>query len=129
MRRTAVMALTALAVTFPGVVEASAPIPRAAILTTRTQDFCTPGWSRAHRHVTAAQRRYVRLRDHAQAGWVVDHRVSLEAGGSNATVNLLAQPPGQAKAKDVVEGSVHRAMCSHRLSVHAGQLRLWTWRP
>ena len=129
MRRTAVMAITAISVTIPGVVEASAPIPQAAILTTRTQDFCTVGWSRAHRHVTAAQKRIVRVRDHAKAGWIVDHRVSLEAGGSNATVNLLAQPPIQARLKDVVESAVHRAMCAHRLSVHAGQLRLWTWRP
>ena len=129
MRSAAVIALTSLSVTIPGVVEASAPIPRAAILTTRTQGFCTPGWARAHRHVTAAQKRYVRLRDHAQPEWIIDHRISLEAGGSNATVNLLAQPPTQAKLKDRVEGSVHRAMCAHRLTVHAGQLRLWTWRP
>lgn len=106
--------------------------PASAILTRRTTDFCTPGWSAAHRHVLPAVRRAVLLRDHAPTpfphGAEVDHRVSLELGGSNDISNLRYQAPGLSALKDREENRLHRAVCTGKLSVDAAQQQLWAWR-
>lgn len=110
---------------------ASSVPPKAAILTTKRADVCTPGWAAAHRHVTAAQRSdlFAAAGITNRTGWIVDHRVSLEVGGSNASVNLQLQTTADSRAKDRVEDATHDAICAKTLSVRAGQLRLWRWKP
>lgn len=61
-------------------------------------------------------------------GCEVDHRVSLEAGGSNDLSNLIVAPYFGAcnmAMKDVLENKIHRLICSDQLSVTQGQEYLY----
>jgi hypothetical protein len=59
----------------------------------------------------------------------VDHLISLELGGSNELANLWPQPylprPG-AREKDVVEGWLHRQVCSGAVSLQEAQHEIAT---
>lgn len=55
-----------------------------------------------------------------------DHLVSLELGGANSVSNLWPEPNkagarGTTNPKDAVENTLHRAVCSHRVSLGAAQ--------
>lgn len=66
------------------------------------------------------------------AGCEVDHLISLELGGMNSEANLWPQPynrhsgaPG-AGAKDIVENTLHREVCSGSLTLADAQRRIST---
>lgn len=59
----------------------------------------------------------------------VDHRLSLELGGSNSIANLWCEPAPEFHAKDAVEDHLHAAYCSGQLSLEAARaLLLDGWR-
>ena len=51
----------------------------------------------------------------------IDHLISLEIGGSDAVTNLWPQPYPAARAKDLVEDSLHRAVCAGAFTLSAAQ--------
>ena len=60
-----------------------------------------------------------------------DHLVSLQLGGANAVSNLWPEPnrsgaPGTTNPKDAVENSLHRAVCSGRITLAEAQLAIAT---
>jgi hypothetical protein len=63
-----------------------------------------------------------------------DHLVSLELGGANSVSNLWVEPnragaPATYNPKDTVENALHRAVCSHRVTLVAAQRAIaanWT---
>ena len=95
-------------------------------------EVCRPSYAHAHRNVPRA------LRDRVYAaagvprgqrrGWVIDHIIPLELGGTNAVANLAAQPRAVARTKDRDENRLHAAVCSGSLSLAAARselLRKW----
>jgi hypothetical protein len=83
---------------------------------------------------TAHQRRAVsyRVRDHVYLAYGIprgrrnglyriDHLIPLELGGSNRVSNLWPQPYADSKIKDRMEGQLHEAVCSGRMSLEAAQ--------
>jgi hypothetical protein len=63
-----------------------------------------------------------------------DHLVSLQLGGTNAVTNLWPEPnrsgaPGTTNPKDAVENTLHRAVCSGRITLAQAQQAIaadWT---
>lgn len=77
--------------------------------------------TRARRRVTASMRKAV-LSEYGIAwedrgAWIVDHRVPLEAGGSNSLLNTWPMTVEAATKKDAIEGAVHRRICSGRMTL------------
>ncbi len=83
------------------------------------------------RHVTAEEK--TQLFDHAgipkseRHNYVVDHRVPLELGGSNALSNLQVQPKGVAKRKDKVENYLAKKVRRGELSLPEAQAEIQHW--
>lgn len=58
----------------------------------------------------------------------IDHRISLELGGSNSAKNLWPQPADEFKLKDWVENELHRRVCSNKMTLQEARttlLRSW----
>lgn len=100
-------------------------VPPTAIITRNASDVCRPGWAAQHRHVTTAQRRRIRARDHATAGGEIDHIVALELGGSNADLNLRWQPQADALLKDRAERRARADVCAGRTTLADAQRAMW----
>lgn len=99
-----------------------------AVVTTDAAKVCMPGYAHRVRHVPYAERDRVYLaygipRGHRK-GYVIDHLISLELGGSNEERNLWPQPRAEAKAKDRIEGELHAAVCSEHLPLRDAQARI-----
>lgn len=59
---------------------------------------------------------------HEMADYELDHLVPLEDGGHpKAPENLVLQLWPEARVKDAVEDRVHRAVCSHRITLAVGR--------
>jgi hypothetical protein len=59
----------------------------------------------------------------------LDHRISLELGGSNDVTNIWPEPAEEFRLKDEVENALHRAVCKHELSLDAARkIVLDDWR-
>lgn len=57
-------------------------------------------------------------------GCEIDHRVSLQLGGSNDPSNLMVQPFNgkcNARDKDRLENALHRMICSNKIGVKEAQ--------
>ena len=106
--------------------------PATAILSSDPTVVCHRGYSATVRHVTSATRRKVLLRDSlsTDSTAVVDHRIPLSLGGSNALVNLVGQPHAVSLQKDSVELYLLRAVCrSHTTTLPRAQVGMWqSWR-
>ena len=96
------------------------------------QQICGPGYSKAHRHVTYALRDRIYDRDGlprgSRRGYVIDHRIPIEIGGSNDPSNLFAQPRSEAKRKDRLEDRLHSDVCSGHTTLadaRAAMLKAW----
>jgi hypothetical protein len=60
-----------------------------------------------------------------------DHLVSLQLGGTNAVTNLWPEPnrsgaPGTTNPKDTVENTLHRAVCSQKITLAQAQQAIAT---
>lgn len=100
-------------------------------------DVCAPGYTRAARRVSTAEKRQVfaryRLPWSTRSDYEVDHLVPLELGGSNSVRNLWPQPFGtgrwDAEMKDKLEDTLHAAVCSGTLTLPEAQAAIrsdWT---
>jgi hypothetical protein len=56
--------------------------------------------------------------------YVIDHLISLELGGSNVLANLWPQPVIASRAKDVIEGKLHTAVCARMVPLRVAQQRI-----
>ena len=97
------------------------------------QQICAPGYSKAHRHVTYGLRDRIYDRDGlprgSRRGYVIDHRIPIEIGGSNDPSNLFAEPRSEAKRKDRLEDRLHAEVCSGRTTLAAARaaiLEAWS---
>jgi len=69
------------------------------------------------------------LREYGQSAMKTteyDHLVSLELGGANSVSNLWPEPnksgaTGTTNPKDAVENTLHKAVCSHQVTLAAAQ--------
>jgi hypothetical protein len=114
----------------PGV-PADVPMPNraltpGAIQSSDTAAICTPGWSAAHRDVSAATEDYVAseygLSSHY--GYEIDHLIPLELGGANSVSNLWPEPydsPYGATEKDGLEDYLHEQVCYHGMPLATAQ--------
>ncbi|MBD5654307.1 MAG: HNH endonuclease [Candidatus Eremiobacteraeota bacterium] len=102
---------------------------------TRAQ-ICTFGYAHAHRNVPYRVRdivydRFGLPRGHRR-GYVIDHLIPLELGGTNAIENLWPQPRAAAHRKDLDEDRLHEELCAGTISLvdaRSEMLRLWKHAP
>jgi hypothetical protein len=104
--------------TFPGV--------------TREQ-VCQPGYARKVRQVSERTKASIFLSygvtRHTTGEYEIDHLISLELGGSNEVANLwpeAANPRPGFHEKDVVEGYLHRQVCTNNLPLQEAQREIAT---
>lgn len=102
-----------------------APIHRltpGTILTQRRALICAPGYASRVRSVSAKRKDSVFVRYHIpdslRHGYVIDHSIPLEGGGSNRISNLYAQDTASARKKDRAE-----AWMKHRICVDQAPVR------
>lgn len=109
-------------------------IPSSAIRTVELNDICNTKTA-GIRKVSARTKHLVYLRDNTpngnhtgkcagQGGCEVDHRISLELGGSNELSNLMVQPYFgicNAHDKDKLENTLHLMVCSHAIPANVAQ--------
>lgn len=122
------------AISFAALV-ASLPVPAEHhIRTINAADICYTSTAK-YRHVTEATKRAVYRRDGVPfgnhtgicsgvEGCEIDHRVSLELGGSNDISNLMVQPyagPCNAHQKDRLENKLHVLICTKQMGVTEAQ--------
>jgi hypothetical protein len=103
--------------------------------------ICVDGYTKTVRSVTEAERQEVARRYGVPVADLksrveVDHFESLEIGGSNDLANLWPQyyrvagdPPEYlgAREKDVVETSLHRAVCAGKMTLAEAQEAIRSW--
>lgn len=109
---------------------ATAPAPLNPDVTPATQaaTICTPGWTDSVRprssYVAALERAMLPAGADPRA-FVMDHVMPLALGGHPSDPgNLRPQPVAEARAKDVLERALGRAVCSGRLSLPEAQARM-----
>ena len=108
------------------------------IRSTNLSDICTTHTD-VYRHVSESLKGRVYSRDNVSGGnhtgicsgdegCEVDHRVSLELGGSNDISNLMIQPyDGQCNAhqKDVLENRLHKLSCAKQIALVDAQKQIY----
>jgi len=125
---------------FVAILVVAAALPAAAFVppsgvydtTATTSQVCTLGYARAHRRVP------YRVRDRVYAayglprgqrrGYVIDHLVPLELGGTNSPANLWPQARAVSHRKDRDENRLRAEICDGQLSLtdaRAEILRIW----
>lgn len=128
----------------------SATLTPGLVETTDTAAVCQPGYAAAHRLVSDSRKRDVyaaygirpasrtlvskRGLPYQQSDYEVDHRVSIELGGSNLPANLWIQsyrlPRFNAWWKDALENRLHWLVCTGRtltlVDAQAALLGDWT---
>jgi 5-methylcytosine-specific restriction endonuclease McrA len=99
-----------------------------ATLTRRRAIVCARGYASRIRSVSAHRKDSVFARYGVPAaerrGYVIDHLIPLELGGSNAITNLFPQDTASARVKDRVETWAKREACTGRQSVRALQSKM-----
>ena len=108
------------------------------IRSTNLSDICTTHTD-VYRHVSESLKGRVYSRDNVSGGnhtgicrgaegCEVDHRVSLELGGSNDISNLMIQPyDGQCNAhqKDALENRLHKLSCAKQIALADAQKQIY----
>lgn len=95
-------------------------------LTTRVAMFCQRGYATRVRSVSASRRHAVYHRYGFKSrppGYVIDHLIPLQLGGSNAITNLFPMPRAASFAKDSVEDWAHARACSIRTPTETRRLQ------
>lgn len=77
-------------------------------------DICQSGYSKAHRNVTETMKLAVCKRQGLPdcKGYIIDHILPLELGGTNDLDNLQAQTIEDSRSKDKLENDMHRQVCA-----------------
>ena len=99
------------------------------ILTTRTQDVCTPGWAGRHRHGLTVKQKTVVLHAYGYPASIkvaeYDHLISLELGGGNGPKNIFPMiDQADARRKDALEHRLHDDVCDGRMTLTEAQARI-----
>ena len=98
-------------------------------LTTDAQAVCQPGYAKSVRNVPQSLKNQV-YRQYGVTSrqpheYEIDHRISLQLGGSNSIRNLWPQSvvtqPLNAHVKDRVENKLHERVCSGQLPLEQAQ--------
>lgn len=96
--------------------------------TATVRPLCTTGYASAHRLLTGSTKTRIFIRDGVppaeRRGWVIDHFIPLELGGTNIDANLAAQPKAEAHRKDLDENRLHNAVCSGKMTLTAARLQM-----
>jgi hypothetical protein len=97
------------------------------------QTICVSGYTKTYRHVTATTKRAVYteygIPRSQQRHYTIDHLIPLEVGGSNDLTNLWPEPntgTDDATTKDRDERTLHRNVCSGRVTLEAAQQTILT---
>jgi hypothetical protein len=89
------------------------------------QTICTRGYTSTIRNVSTKTKSAIYAEYHvsksAQRGYVIDHLIPLEVGGSNDIRNLWPQPKPDASKKDTTENLVHDQVCNATLDLTSAQ--------
>lgn len=100
------------------------------------ETICMPGWSATQRPPVAYTNR-IKMRLLHDMGlppellvdFVLDHRISISAGGSpDALANLVLQDRDASGRKDRFEEKMHHAICAGEISLRQAQELLWNWK-
>jgi len=128
--RTLLLLVLALSAALPA--EAEGPPPGAFDATATPAQICALGYARSRRKVPYRTRDLVYdrygLPRGTRRGYVIDHFIPLELGGTNAVANLWPQPRAAARRKDRDEGRLHDEVCAGAISLAAARaeiIRLW----
>jgi hypothetical protein len=120
--------------------QAHAEVPSSAVRTSVVGNICTTKTGTV-RAVSEATKNLVYYRDGTPRGnhtgrcsgvrgCEVDHRVSLELGGSNDISNLMIQPyVGSCNAadKDKLENRLHKLLCTDKITVAGAQELIYNY--
>jgi hypothetical protein len=120
--------------------QAHAEVPSSAVRTSVLQDICTTKTGTV-RAVSEATKSLAYYRDGTPSGnhtgrcsgvrgCEVDHRVSLELGGSNDISNLMIQPyVGSCNAtdKDKLENRLHKMLCTDKITIAGAQELIYNY--
>jgi hypothetical protein len=81
------------------------------------------GYTRTVRNVSNATKHQVYLAYGITDthGYVIDHLIPLEIGGSNEVTNLWPQPKKESRIKDKLEETLHHLIISHRVDLATAQ--------
>jgi hypothetical protein len=97
------------------------------VATVEKVEVCAKGYAQTHRAVSPAIKRKVYLQYGVIAkfreGLVIDHRIPLALGGSNAVENLAPMPFEEARKKDMQEVKARRALCKAGSTVTLRELQ------
>lgn len=85
------------------------------------QTICVPHYASTYRHSHP-------IHLPTRKGYVRDHRIPLEIGGSSSPANLQYQTKADAKRKDRLENQLKRSVCAGKVSLRDAQLRMEAWR-
>jgi hypothetical protein len=104
------------------------PLPNAAltpgdIFYVAVEQLAHSGYTRTVRNVSNATKHQVYLAYGITDthGYVIDHLIPLEIGGSNEVTNLWPQPKKEARIKDKLEETLHHLIISHRVDLAIAQ--------
>lgn len=86
------------------------------------QTICVPGFATTYR-------RHHPVRVPARRGYIRDHIVSIELGGSSAKANIQYQTRADSLAKDRLEDALRDAVCAGRVQLIDAQTRMEEWKP
>ena len=90
--------------------------------------LCTPGYAKRHRKVPRNMRDRIYhkfgLQRGQRRGWVIDHRIPLELGGTNDIANLYPQPKAEAHQKDLEENELHMQVCFKQITLAASRAKI-----
>jgi hypothetical protein len=99
------------------------------VLTTDASTVCRSGYARSVRHTSGRLKARVYRNyglDRRQGRYEVDHLISLELGGANATSNLWVEPGKIPNAKDAVENRLHKEVCTGQITLAEAQREIAT---
>jgi hypothetical protein len=110
-----------------------------AVTDLTVEQICATKWGRDARHVTAAMKREVMaayrphcLPDKHGRRIEIDHLISRELGGADATANLWPECYAgrwNASMKDRLENRLHREVCAGRMTLEQARTEIATdWR-
>jgi hypothetical protein len=100
-----------------------------SVLAVNAQQVCAPGYAKTVMAVPEDEKRQV-LAEYGlatAAGYVIDHLVSSELGGSNDLDNLWPEQPVEASRKDAVDSALYLAVCKGQMSLTDAQEQIATW--
>lgn len=79
-------------------------------------------------HYATTYRKHHPIHVKPRKGFIRDHIVPIELGGSSAASNIQLQSKADAARKDRLENALRKAVCQGSVSLRDAQLRMEAWR-